>query len=88
MIGLIIGSVFFGILLGPLARLVLPGRQAIGVAWTVGAGFLGALVGGIVANGIGLSDTDDNIDWLRILIQLICAVVAVALIAARLGRKR
>ncbi len=87
MIGLIIGSLFFGIILGPLARLILPGRQAIGVAWTVGAGFLGALVGGIFANGIGLSDTEDNIDWLRILIQLICAVVAVALIAARLRRK-
>jgi uncharacterized membrane protein YeaQ/YmgE (transglycosylase-associated protein family) len=80
-IGLIIGSAFFGIILGPLARLVLPGRQAIGVGWTILAGFLGALIGGLVANGVGLSDTDDNIDWLRILIQLGCAVVAVAVIA-------
>jgi len=87
-IGLIITSVFFGIILGPVARLILPGRQAIGIAWTVGGGFLGALVGGIIANGIGLSDTEDNIDWLRILIQLICAVIAVGLIAARLGSKR
>jgi uncharacterized membrane protein YeaQ/YmgE (transglycosylase-associated protein family) len=83
MIGLIIGSIFFGIILGPLARLVLPGRQAIGIAWTIGAGIIGALVGGIVANGVGLADTNDNIDWLRILIQLICAAVAVAVIAAR-----
>jgi uncharacterized membrane protein YeaQ/YmgE (transglycosylase-associated protein family) len=83
MVGLIIGSIFFGIILGPLARLVLPGRQAIGIGWTIGAGFIGALVGGILADAIGLADTNDNIDWLRILVQLICAVVAVAAIAAR-----
>jgi uncharacterized membrane protein YeaQ/YmgE (transglycosylase-associated protein family) len=83
MIGLIIGSIVFGIILGPLARLALPGRQAIGIGWTIGAGIIGALIGGIVANAVGLSDTEDNIDWLRILIQLVCAMAAVALIAAR-----
>jgi len=85
MIGLIIGSLIFGIILGPLARLVLPGRQAIGIGWTIGAGFIGALVGGLVANAVGLSDTKDNIDWIRILIQLGCAVVAVAAIASWKG---
>ncbi len=85
MLGLIIGSIIFGIILGPLARLVLPGRQAIGIGWTIGAGFLGALVGGLVASALGLADNEDNIDWIRILIQLICAVVAVAAIAAWKG---
>ena len=85
MIGLIIGSVIFGIILGPLARLILPGRQAIGIGWTIGAGFIGALIGGLVADGVGLSDTDHNIDWLRIIIQLACAVAAVAAIAAWKG---
>ncbi|MEJ7629729.1 MAG: GlsB/YeaQ/YmgE family stress response membrane protein [Nocardioidaceae bacterium] len=87
MLGLIIGSLIFGIILGPLARLILPGRQSIGIGWTIGAGFIGALVGGLVANAVGLSDTDDNIDWLRILVQLICAVVAVAAIAAWKGNQ-
>jgi uncharacterized membrane protein YeaQ/YmgE (transglycosylase-associated protein family) len=85
MIGLIIGSLIFGIILGPLARLLLPGRQSIGIGWTIGAGFIGALIGGLIANAVGLSDTNDNIDWLRILIQLGCAVVAVAAIAGWKG---
>jgi len=86
MVGLIIGSIFFGLILGPVARLALPGRQAIGIGWTIGAGIIGALIGGILANAVGLSDTNDNIDWLRILIQLVCAMAAVALIAARQRR--
>lgn len=87
MLGLIIGSIIFGIILGPLARLMLPGRQNISIAWTIGAGFLGALIGGLVANALGLGDTDHNIDWLRIIVQLICAVIAVAAIAAWQGNR-
>lgn len=87
MLGLILGSIIFGIILGPLARLVLPGRQSISIAWTIGAGIIGALVGGLVANAVGLGDTDDNIDWLRILIQLGCAVAAVAAVEAWQGNK-
>lgn len=87
MLGLIIGSIIFGIILGPLARLILPGKQNISIAWTIGAGFLGALIGGLVANAIGLGDTSHNIDWLRILVQLICAVIAVAAIASWQGSK-
>lgn len=87
MLGLIIGSIFFGIILGPLARLILPGRQAIGIAWTIGAGFLGALIGGLLASAVGLGDTSHNIDWTRILIQLVCAVIAVAAVSAWQGSK-
>ena len=88
MLGLIIGSIFFAIVLGPLARLLLPGRQAIGVGWTILAGFLGALIGGLIANSLGLVDKDDNVDWTRILIQLVCAMVAVAAVAAYKGPRR
>ncbi len=87
MVGLIIGSIIFGIILGPLARLILPGRQDISLVWTIVAGFLGALIGGIVADAVGLSDNDHNIDWIRILIQIICAVIAVAAIAAWQGNR-
>lgn len=87
MLGLIIGSLIFGIILGPLARLILPGRQNISIAWTIGAGFLGALIGGLVADGVGLSDNNNDIDWLRILVQLICAVIAVAAVSAWQGSK-
>ena len=52
----ILGLIIIGIVIGILARLVLPGRQPIGVGLTVLLGIGGALVGGIVASAIGTGD--------------------------------
>jgi uncharacterized membrane protein YeaQ/YmgE (transglycosylase-associated protein family) len=52
----ILGLIVIGIVIGILARLVLPGRQRIGAGLTVLLGIAGALVGGIVASAIGTGD--------------------------------
>ena len=52
----ILGLILIGIVIGVLARLVLPGRQRIGVMMTVLLGIAGALIGGIVASAIGTGD--------------------------------
>jgi uncharacterized membrane protein YeaQ/YmgE (transglycosylase-associated protein family) len=52
----ILGLILIGIVIGILARLVLPGRQRIGLGLTVLLGIAGALVGGIVASAIGTGD--------------------------------
>jgi uncharacterized membrane protein YeaQ/YmgE (transglycosylase-associated protein family) len=52
----ILGLIFIGIVIGILARLVLPGRQRIGVWMTILLGIVGALIGGIVASAIGTGD--------------------------------
>jgi uncharacterized membrane protein YeaQ/YmgE (transglycosylase-associated protein family) len=52
----ILGLIIIGIVIGILARLVLPGRQSIGVGMTILLGIAGALVGGIVASAIGTGD--------------------------------
>ena len=49
----ILGLIVIGIVIGVLARLVLPGRQRIGAGLTVLLGIAGALVGGVVASAIG-----------------------------------
>ena len=41
-----------GLIIGALARLVIPGAQAIGWLGTIGAGILGALVGGVIADAL------------------------------------
>ncbi len=69
----ILGLIVIGIVIGILARLVLPGRQAIGVGMTVLLGIAGALVGGIVASAIGEGDI-----WELNFIGTVVGVVAAA----------
>jgi uncharacterized membrane protein YeaQ/YmgE (transglycosylase-associated protein family) len=51
-----------GILIGGIARLLLPGRDPIGCLATIGLGILGAVVGGYVWREI--FDRRDNISWI------------------------
>ena len=50
MIGSIIGWVVAGLIVGGLARLLVPGRQHMGIGMTIVLGIVGALVGGFLAN--------------------------------------
>ena len=43
----------FGIFFGALGRLVVPGRQAIGVFPTIVCGMVGSLIGGLIGHAIG-----------------------------------
>ena len=67
-----------GLVVGALARLILPGKQEMSLLATVGVGVAAALLGGIVAHALDLGS----------LLQFVIALVlAVALVAA-LGRTR
>jgi uncharacterized membrane protein YeaQ/YmgE (transglycosylase-associated protein family) len=69
----ILGLIVIGIVIGILARLVLPGRQPIGAGLTVLLGIGGALVGGIVASAIGEGDI-----WELNFIGTVVGVIAAA----------
>jgi uncharacterized membrane protein YeaQ/YmgE (transglycosylase-associated protein family) len=56
----IISWAIWGLFVGLLARLVLPGRQPIGILWTVLLGVVGSLIGGFVATEIlDIADNDE-----------------------------
>lgn len=73
MIGDIIGTIIFGAVIGVLARLVIPGKQAMGWVITVLLGIAGALIGYWIWDMI--SDTGDTsgIDWWRWIISIAAA---------------
>lgn len=72
----VIGAIFVGIVIGSLARLLLPGRQNISILGTVTVGFLAALIGGGIAQALGVGDTD-GIDWIKLAIQVGLAMIGV-----------
>ena len=51
-----IGFIVFGLVVGLIARLVVPGRQHLSLPMTVGLGLVGSVGGGVVANALGTGD--------------------------------
>lgn len=72
----VIVALFVGAVIGGLARIVLPGKQKMTFTATIGVGFVAALVGGLVAEALGLADTD-GFDWIKFAIQLGLAIIGV-----------
>ncbi|WP_030543905.1 GlsB/YeaQ/YmgE family stress response membrane protein [Streptomyces albus] len=73
----IISAIIIGIIIGVLGRLVLPGRQRIGVLWTILVGIVAALIGTALAGALGVSNTNGP-DWIEWLIQIALAAVGIA----------
>jgi uncharacterized membrane protein YeaQ/YmgE (transglycosylase-associated protein family) len=72
----IISAILIGIVIGVLGRLVVPGRQHIGVLWTIVVGIAAALIGSALAGAFGVSDTNGP-DWVEWLIQIVLAALGV-----------
>jgi len=68
----LLGYVIMGLIIGALARLILPGSQPIGWLMTILAGIGGSLAGSLIASALGLG---------TILQFLVAVAVAAALIA-------
>lgn len=71
--------VIVGLVLGGIARALLPGKQATPIWLTIVLGILGAWLGNAVAGWIGVRNTA-GIDWIRHLLQVGFAVALVALV--------
>ena len=76
----IIGAIIIGAVIGVLARLILPGRQNISVLLTIVVGIVAALIGGFLADAMGVKDTK-GFDWIEFLLQLVLAVIGVAAVS-------
>ena len=78
-----IGFLVAGLIIGLLARLILPGRQKIGLLWTLVLGGVGSVIGGTLANAI---DSGDIMELNFIgFVAAVVASVAVLAVAERAG---
>jgi uncharacterized membrane protein YeaQ/YmgE (transglycosylase-associated protein family) len=72
-----IGFIVAGLVIGLLARLLLPGRQRIGLLWTLVLGVVGSVIGGTIANAIGSGDIME----LNVFGFIVAVIAAVALLS-------
>ncbi|GAA2532584.1 MULTISPECIES: GlsB/YeaQ/YmgE family stress response membrane protein [Streptomyces] len=80
-------AIIAGLIIGLLAKLVLPGRQPIPLWLTVLLGIVGAVVGNVLASAVGVRDTG-GIDWIRHIFQIGIAAVLIAFVTPLWARRR
>jgi uncharacterized membrane protein YeaQ/YmgE (transglycosylase-associated protein family) len=84
-------AIIVGFVLGLLAKAIIPGKQHSPLWLTTLFGIAGAVIGNAVARALGIAATP-GIDWGRHVLQLIAAIVVVALgdglYTATIGKRR
>jgi uncharacterized membrane protein YeaQ/YmgE (transglycosylase-associated protein family) len=87
MVGSIILAIVVGAIVGLVARLVMPGRQNVGMIMTVVIGAVGALIGSVVASQFGYHNANGGIAWIPFFIGVAVAIVLIAAYETLTGRR-
>jgi uncharacterized membrane protein YeaQ/YmgE (transglycosylase-associated protein family) len=79
-------ALVIGLIIGALGRLVLPGRQRIGLWLTLLVGIVAALLGTFVAGLLDVADTA-GVDWIELAIQIAFAAGGIVGLERLRGRR-
>ncbi|HKC24191.1 MAG TPA: GlsB/YeaQ/YmgE family stress response membrane protein [Thermoanaerobaculia bacterium] len=80
----VLGWIVFGLVVGALAKLIMPGRDGGGVIVTTLLGIVGALVGGFLGRALGLYQANEPAGFLG---ALVGAVLVLAIYRMASGRR-
>jgi uncharacterized membrane protein YeaQ/YmgE (transglycosylase-associated protein family) len=80
----ILGWIFFGLIVGIVAKLLMPGRDPGGFIVTILLGIAGALVGGFLGRAIGLYGEGDAAGFLM---SIVGAIVLLVIYRMAFGRR-
>ena len=80
----ILSWILFGLVVGVIAKLLMPGRDPGGFIVTILLGIAGALIGGFVGRAVGFYDTNQAAGWLM---SILGAIVLLALYRMMVRRR-
>jgi uncharacterized membrane protein YeaQ/YmgE (transglycosylase-associated protein family) len=80
----ILGWIFFGLIVGALAKLVMPGRDPGGILVTILLGVAGAILGGFVGRAMGLYGPGEAAGFLM---SFVGAIVLLIIYRMAFGRR-
>ncbi|CDJ99559.1 conserved hypothetical protein; putative inner membrane protein [Microbacterium sp. C448] len=88
MLGLIISIIVIGLIAGALARLIVPGKQSMGIGMTILLGIVGSFVGGFLGFLLFGADAQDGFfQPAGIIGALIGSIIVLLLWGAFSGRR-
>ncbi|GAA1456476.1 GlsB/YeaQ/YmgE family stress response membrane protein [Williamsia maris] len=87
MIGTIISAIVVGLIIGALARLVLPGKQNIGIIVTIILGILGSLIGSFITYKVGYNNANGGWEIIPFVVGIVVAAILIAGYVAVTGRR-
>jgi uncharacterized membrane protein YeaQ/YmgE (transglycosylase-associated protein family) len=79
----ILGWIVFGLVVGALAKLLMPGRDPGGIIVTMLLGIVGAVLGGWIGRAMGLYGPEDPAGFLMSLLGAILLLVIYRMVVGR-----
>ena len=80
----ILSWILFGLVVGVIAKPLMPGRDPGGFIITILLGIAGALIGGFVGRALGLYETNEGAGWLM---SILGAIILLALYRMMVRRR-
>ncbi len=87
MIGTILSAIVVGLIVGALARLIMPGKQAIGVIMTIVLGVIGSFLGTWLTYQLGYSNSNGGWEVIPFLVGVVIAIVLIAIYVGITGKR-
>ena len=79
----VIGWIVFGLIVGALAKLVMPGRDPGGIIVTMLLGIAGALLGGFLGRAMGFYGPGEAAGWLMSFLGAVVLLVLYRMLTRR-----
>ncbi|BBZ42051.1 membrane protein [Mycobacterium conspicuum] len=80
-------AIIVGAVIGLVARLVMPGKQNVGMVMTIVLGALGGLIGSWITSQFGYHNANGGIAWIPFFVGVGVAVVLIAIWETVSGRR-
>ena len=79
----ILGWILFGLVVGALAKLVMPGRDPGGIIVTILLGIAGAVLGGFIGRALGMYGEGEPAGWVMAFIGSVLLLFLYRIMAGR-----
>ena len=79
----VLGWIIFGLIVGALAKLLMPGRDPGGMLVTIGLGVAGALIAGFIGRALGWYQADEAAGFITATLGAILLLFVYRQVAAR-----